>query len=228
VEEKSAGREADAMTRVMLLVEGQTEETFVRELLQPYFARMDLFLTPILVRTSEGHRGGVVSYKKIKPQIKRLCRQDASAHVSTMFDLYALPVDFPGKDSPKWLQCRNGADKAALVEQEIAHDIGELNFIPYIQVHEFEALLFVDTSRFVEWTFTQTVQALQQVREGCAPKDINDDPHTAPSKRILDAMPAFQKTFHGPLIACEIGLDAMRAACPHFAQWLAKLNALNA
>jgi len=218
------------MKRVKLLVEGQTEETFVREVLQPHFARMALYLTPILARTSPGHKGGVVSYAKVKPQIERLCKEDAGAHISTMFDLYALPNDFPGKDSPKkWAQCRNGVEKAVLVEQEMACDIGQSNFIPYIQVHEFEALLFVDPSHFAVWaTSDQVVQTLQKARATCAPEDINDDPHTAPSKRIISAMPAFQKTFHGPLIACDIGFDAMRAACPHFAQWLSKLETLGA
>ena len=59
------------------------------------------------------------------------------------------------------------------------------------------------------------------------PEDINDSPHTAPSKRLLAAMPGYQKPFHGPLIACEIGLDAMRRACPHFHAWLQKLEALS-
>lgn len=138
------------MSRVYLLVEGQTEEAFVNELLSPHYARMGLYLTPIVVSTSPGHRGGVVSYAKVRPQIERLCRQDAGAHVTTLFDLYALPSDFPGKDSP----------------------------------------------------------------------------HTAPSKRIQAAMPGYQKTFHGPLIACDIGLDAIRAACPHFDSWLNVIEGL--
>ncbi|MCL2074908.1 MAG: DUF4276 family protein [Betaproteobacteria bacterium] len=214
------------MSRVHLLVEGQTEETFVRELLQPHYSPQGLYLTYSLVRTSSGHKGGMTSYAKTKTQIERLCRQDANAHVSTMFDLYGLPGDFPGKNSPKWAKLKNGADKAALVEQEMASDIGQPNFIPYIQAHEFEALLFVDASRFSEWTNTRTVQALQQARAGSAPEDINDDSSTAPSKRILAAMPNYRKTFHGPLIACEIGLDALRKDCPHFDAWLHRLETL--
>jgi hypothetical protein len=215
------------MKRVYLLVEGQTEETFVRELLAPHYDRLSLFLTPIIARTSTGYKGGVVSYAKIRPQIARLCKQDTDALVSTMFDLYALPRDFPGKNGPEWSQQRSGIDKAALVEREMARDIGLHNFIPYIQVHEFEALLFVEPGHFADWVDSRVVEILRKVRECNAPEDINDDPHTAPSKRILAAMPDYQKTVHGPLIACDIGLDVMRAACPHFAQWLAQLDALN-
>lgn len=85
------------MTRIYLLVEGQTEEAFVNELLIPYYARLGHYITPIIVNTRRGHRGGVVSYAKAKPQIDRLCKQDTKAYVSTLFDLYALPDDLPGK-----------------------------------------------------------------------------------------------------------------------------------
>jgi hypothetical protein len=63
------------MTRVYLLVEGQTEEAFTNELLVPHYARAGLHLIPIIVTTSPGHRGGVVRYQKVKPQIERLCKQ---------------------------------------------------------------------------------------------------------------------------------------------------------
>lgn len=214
------------MSRAYLLVEGQTEETFVRELLQPHYARMGLYLTPIIVSTSPGHKGGVVSYAKVRPQIERLCKQDAEAHVSTMFDLYALPSDFPGKSDPAWPRHGSGHQKADFVEARMAQDIGQGNFIPNIMVHEYEALLFVQPERFAEWADQDVVEALKAARQANAPEDINDDPRTAPSKRILAAMPGYQKPFHGPLLACDIGLDAMRADCPHFDGWLKKLETL--
>lgn len=215
------------MRRVYLLVEGQTEETFVRELLVPHYARMRMFLTPIIVSTRPGHRGGIIRYAQVRPQIERLCKQDAKAWVSTLFDLYALPADFPGKNSPAWLQQRSGQEKARLVEQALAADIEQPNFLPYLQVHEFEALLFSDLTAFEEWRGNDDVLApLYAASANTAPEDINDHPQTAPSKRILSAMPGYQKTVHGPLIACDIGLEAMRTACPHFAQWLAQLDVL--
>lgn len=214
------------MSRAYLLVEGQTEETFVRELLQPHYARMGLYLTPIIVSTSPGHKGGVVSYAKVRPQIERLCKQDADAHVSTMFDLYALPSDFPGKSDLAWPRQGNGQQKASFIESHMAQDIGQENFIPNIMVHEYEALLFVQPERFSDWADKDVVTALTAVRQKVAPEDINDDPRTAPSKRILAVMPGYQKPFHGPLLACDIGLDAMRADCPHFNEWLNRLEAL--
>lgn len=214
------------MSRAYLLVEGQTEEAFVRELLQPHYARIGLYLTPIIVTTSPGHKGGVVSYAKVRPQIERLCKQDADAHVSTLFDLYALPTDFPGKSDPCWPHHGSGHQKADFVEARLAQSIGKRNFIPNIMVHEYEALLFVQPERFADWADQDVVDKLKAARQAQAPEDINDGPNTAPSKRILDAMPNYQKTVHGPLLACDIGLDVMRADCPHFDGWLKKLEAL--
>ncbi len=214
------------MTRAYVLVEGQTEETFVRELLAPHYSPRGLYLTPIVAATSPGHRGGIVRYSQVRPQIERLCKQDTNAFVTTMFDLYGLPNDFPGKTGPEWARQGNGRDKAALVEQAMMRDIGRQNFIPYIQVHEFEALLFVEPSCFHGWADANVAATLSAVRATTEPEAINDNPRTAPSKRIQACMPDYQKTVHGPLIALDIGLDAMRAACPHFSDWLQRLDVL--
>lgn len=215
------------MKRVYLLVEGQTEEAFVRELLAPHYARLEVFLTPIILSTRPGHRGGIASYAKVRPQIEHLCKQDADALVTTLFDLYALPEDFPGKSIHAWAQQHSGCDKAQWVEKHLLADIQLPNFLPYIQVHEFEALLFTDVTAFGEWVnHEEILTPLHAIRATTAPEDINDHPDTAPSKRILSAMQHYQKTFHGPLIACTIGLDAIRKACPHFDGWLNQLDAL--
>jgi hypothetical protein len=213
------------MTRIKLLVEGQTEEVFVRELLQPHYSRMGLYMTPIIVSTSPGYKGSMSSYAKVRPQIERLCLQDSAAWITTMFDLYALPTDFPGKSLAVH---GSGQQKAQYLERQMAADISLRNFLPYVQVHEFEALLFSQAEKFSEWTDNpNTVAGLVSVAKAhISPEDINDSPHTAPSKRVVAAMPAYQKTFHGPLIACEIGLEVMRGACPHFNEWLISLENL--
>lgn len=215
------------MTRAYVLVEGQTEEAFVTELLVSRYARIGLYLIPILVRTSPGHRGGIISYAKVKPQIEKLCKQDAGAHVTTLFDLYALPDDFPGKGSPTYAVLKNGQQKAEFLERELAGDIGQSNFIPNLLVHEFEALLFTRIESFEPWTDdVRGLDPLRTIRRTAPPEDINDSPQTAPSKRIQSVMPNYQKTFHGPLIACDIGLDSIRAACPHFNNWLNTIERL--
>ena len=216
------------MSRIYVMVEGQTEEAFVRELLVPHYAHLDKYLIPIIVSTSPGHKGGVVSYAKVKPQIVRLCRQDAGAWVTTLFDLYALPADFPGKAAPAYPAHASGSAKAQYLEAQLRQDIAEPNFLPNLLVHEYEALLFTQPAQFEQWTSNETVPVTlaQAVAQAGSPEDVNDSPHTAPSKRILAVMPEYQKTFHGPLIACDIGLDALRQACPHFHAWLLAVEAL--
>ncbi len=215
------------MIRIRLLVEGQTEEAFVNELLTPHYAKQGIFLEAIIVRTSHGHKGGVVSYGKIKPQIQRLCKQDPGAWVSTLFDLYALPQDFPGKTDSDYALQKDGTSKASFLEQALARDIDQANFIPNLIVHEFETLLFANPDAFKIWLDDDLqVERLLDSTRDMAPEDINDSPETAPSKRILGAMKTYQKALHGPLIALDIGLDAIRKKCPHFAAWLHRLEHL--
>lgn len=212
------------MKRIYLLVEGQTEEAFTNELLVPHYQRLNLFLTPIIISTRPGYKGGVSSYAKMKREIIKLCL-DKQAAVSTLFDLYALPEDFPKKSHHDYLRQANGEAKALFLEAAWLQDIACKNFIPNLLVHEFEALLFTDIDAFKIWTDNDEVLTpLYQTSTAAAPEEINDHPDTAPSKRILNAWKGYQKTFHGPLIACDIGLDAIRAACPHFNAWLLKLE----
>lgn len=111
------------------------------------------------------------------------------------------------------------------MEQRLEQDINEPNFIANILVHEYEALLFTDIEAFKAWTDDDGVlKPLQQIRMQYLPEDINDQPTTAPSKRILKVWKQYEKTVHGPLIACDIGIDSIRQSCPHFHNWLTKLE----
>jgi hypothetical protein len=132
--------------------------------------------------------------------------------------LYALPNDFPGISHADYPVHGTGAQKAAYLEAALALNINEPNFIPNFMVHEFEALLFTQPEKFGEWTFDESViESLRSAaNDHATPEDINHRPDTAPSKRIIAVMPTYQKTFHGPLIASSIGLDALRQSCPHF------------
>lgn len=217
------------MIRIKILVEGQTEETFVRDVIAPFYASQQIFITPIIVLTSPGCKGGVTSYGKVKQQLTRLCREDQSAVITTMFDLYGLPNDFPGKQEAHFPVTGNGEQKAAFIEERMGADINESNLIPHLIVHEFEALLFVAPEKFSDWIDDQgPVEALTAIKQQAdgLPEQINDNPNTAPSKRILTLVPHYKKPLHGPLIAEDIGLDTMRQTCPHFNNWLGRLEAL--
>ena len=164
----------------------------------------------------------------MKPQIDKLCKQDPAAYITTLFDFCALPKDFPGQGDLSALGVISGATKVAHLEQEFGADIGHSNFIPFLMLHEFEALLLTNVEAFAEWTDNDVVlNPLRQIRKTTAPEDINDSTYTAPSKRILGCMEGYQKTLHGPLIASTIGLDAIRASCPHFHGWLLRLDTLD-
>jgi hypothetical protein len=211
------------MMRVNIFVEGQTEETFVRELLYNHFLQQNIYVIPILVKTSSTGKGGMVSYGKIKRQLHRKCSEDNNAFVTTMFDLYGLPADFPGKGSVPITG--NPFDEAEYLEQQMGTDIGYQNFIPNLLVHEFEGLLYSNPQSFLGWFDQNIVEQLQRERESFpSPEHINDSPITAPSKRILRCCPGYDKPLHGSLIAMDIGLDIIRNQCQHFDKWLTKLE----
>ena len=214
------------MIRLNIVVEGQTEEAFVNELLQEHLQRLDIYATPILLRTSKTGRGGVTTFAKIENQVSRLCKEDTGAYVTTMLDYYGLPKDFP---SVQFKNPRDAYRSVNRLETDFHGRIGfRQRFIPGIILHEFEALLFADVNGFeiLEADCPDLVANLSQEIAGLEPEVINDSPQNAPSKRIIKHFSSYQKPFHGSLVALDVGLDAMRNRCPHFAQWLEKLEQL--
>ncbi len=205
------------MIRVYVMVEGQTEETFVRELLYSHFIERDIFLIPILFRTSKEARGGIVSYGKVRNQVVRKCREDQGAVVTTLIDLNGLPTNFPGFGAQ---QHGSPYDRAQQLEKTFSDDIGQPNFVPHFTVHEFEGLLFSDVAAFgAYFDDPGLVASLAEIDRAFEnPEHINDGTETAPSKRIIHALGGakYQKPVHGPLIAMDIGLECIRERCPHF------------
>jgi hypothetical protein len=212
------------MIRIHIFCEGQTEETFVREVLTEHFNRLEIWLNPIVVQTSKRGRGGAVSYDKIKRQIEIQCKQDQSAWVTMLLDLYGLPSDFPCMDSSE----KDSFKKAKMIFSEIKKDINQSNFIPNLIVHEFEGLLFSDPRAFSKWYDSpEIVEKLEKIRqEFDSPEHINDGRQTAPSKRILNICADYNKILHGSLIALDIGLDQIRQECPFFDYWVKSLETL--
>ncbi|MBN2003742.1 MAG: DUF4276 family protein [Anaerolineae bacterium] len=223
---------ADAMLRkVLVSVEGQTEETFVTEVLRPYLKPRGLTPQPVVLKTRHlpGHaaeKGGSVPYAKVKRELLGLLRDSSAVAITTMYDFYALSRDFPGYAT---LPSGSGAQRVAHLEAALREDLADRRFHPYLQLHEFESLLFAD----VEKTHAsllgdrRQLEALRAItREFPAPEDIDEGHTTAPSKRLRAVFPAYQKASDGPLITLEIGLEHLRAACPHFNIWLTWLESL--
>jgi hypothetical protein len=219
------------MKRVLILVEGQTEETFIREVLAPHLLARNVALTPTILATrrvkSGGHfKGGATSYTKVKGDLHRLLADTGAERITTMLDYYGLPDDFPGLTDRPTGTCYQRVEH---VERAFQGDIAHPRFLPYLALHEFEALLFTDPARCA-WIFSDApgaIESMKAIRARVAsPEEINEGPTTAPSKRILQAFPSYQKTLHGPLATIEYGLVPLRAACPHFHAWVSALEAL--
>ena len=215
-------------TRVNILVEGQTEESFVRDLLVPHLANFQVWLTPGIVETRRGFKGSAVSYEKIKRQVRLWCQKDSTARVTTLFDLYGLPNDFPGV--AQWNAALSPQAQITALEANLAADVGQANLIPYLQLHEYEALLFSDLSAFSYADVPPRAIAgwQSELAQFSGPEEVNNSPATAPSKRLIARWPAYAKSkpHYGVLLASKIGLPTIRARCPRFNDWIAQLEGL--
>ena len=226
------------MTRLLVHVEGQTEETFVNEVLSEYLLLRGYTSVSARVvgnaRLRE-RRGGIKAWSAVREDIARHLQGDVGCISTTMVDYYALPATgpkaWPGRAVANTLP---HAQKADAVESQIAQDIStvlevplhQLRFIQFVVMHEFEALLFSDCQAFATAVSRDDLKdALQEIRDQFgSPEEINDSPQTAPSKRIERLIPGYEKPLLGTLAALEIGLHRMQLECPRFAIWLGKLE----
>jgi hypothetical protein len=228
------------MARLYLFAEGSTEQTFAADILKPHLANMGVYLGNIILiaHARKGgitHRGGGRKYIPMKNDICRILAQEKERDVffTTMIDLYAIHTGFPGLDEAEKLRHLPGKRVEAL-ERSFADDIGDPRFVPYIQLHEYEAYLFSDPAKFSffykDKRHERAILALKAIaEETTTPELINDRPHSAPSKRIIAVLPDYEgaKRVVGPQVAALIGLDVIRSKCPHFNVWLSRLEQLD-
>lgn len=212
------------MIRLCVICEGPTEAEFVRSCLEPHLRNFGVVAYPSLLKTRPGNKGGGrVTIERVARHLLHEYRN--SDRITTLLDLYGFG------DS-------RGRTKIQL-ESDILTEAGRhistfdpRVIIPYVQQYEFEGLLFSDVEQF-RWVLDgwneKVREKLQAVRRMFAtPEEINSNPESAPSKRILEIFNngQYSKVEHGPIIASEIGLAHIRAQCPHFNQWLSRLEAL--
>ena len=219
-----------------IIAEGQTEQQFVLKVLAPHLAHYHVYADARCILTSKDKhtgrqsRGGLPNYIKAKNDIQRWLKEDSrtNCRFSTMFDFYALPNDFP--DFSNAQKKTDPYQKIACLEAALAQDIGDNRFIPYIQLHEFEALILAD-ARKLDWEYFEHEAAIASlvtmVGDTC-PELINDGAETAPSKRILKQIPEYDKVTAGWTVVEQIGLATLRHKCPHFNEWLTGLEQLGA
>jgi hypothetical protein len=219
------------VTRVLVLVEGQTEERFVKDVLDPYFSPLGIYLSPTLLMTKRvkdgpNFKGGVTNFAKFSNDVTRLLA-DPEAVVTTMLDYYALPNDFPGMT----IRPVNVApvDRVTTVENALDDHFNNPRFRSFLALHEFEAFVFSspdELPRAIPDGNPNSHGGFRQICHGNLPEDINEGPLTAPSKRLAGLYPSYRKTLHGPLVTERIGLVTIRARCPHFNDWLTFLESL--
>jgi hypothetical protein len=218
--------------------EGQTERNFCNQLLRRHlFPKQDAILRTILIAHSKHHgrvtRGGVPGrYELVRRDILDELKKHRGRDMffTTMIDLYGLPKNFPGKKTHR----RNPDDPMPYVtplEEAFDDSIADRRFIPYLQLHEFETILFADPESF-RVAFNDCDRAIEELKKLAASfptiEYINDSQITAPSKRIISLIPDYanQKPSAGPDIAEYTGLPTIRAKCPHFHAWLTRLESL--
>lgn len=218
--------------RLGISVEGQTEERFVKDLLAPHLATFGVYAVPVVVATSRSAsgkkaKGGGITLDRVTKELERLLRGYPDGIVTSLYDFYG----FEGK--------RVGETVTGL-EERIAVRLGAPgNFLPYVQQYEFEGLLLSD-SEVVAAYFQAPALAVavsKAVAAAGGPELVNDNPSTAPSKRLEEWTTTHApvllrywkatKTRHGPQLAARLTLPVIRAACPRFDRWVRKLEALS-
>ena len=227
------------MARLLVHVEGETEETFVNHILSGHLVAhgYETVGARLLGNARQRfRRGGIRSWIAARKDIVNHLKGDRGCIATTMVDYYGLPASgdkaWPGRAQTASLPT---AEKATRVEQALLSDINvemggdySSRFLPFVVMHEFESLLFSDCAAFARVVGHANLERpLQAIRDQFStPEEIDDSPITAPSKRVEALIPGYEKPLLGVLAALEIGLEKIRQACPHFGSWIAKLEAL--
>lgn len=226
------------MNELVVIAEGPTEQAFVRDQLAGHLAIHGISTWAVLSGKSR-KQGGVRKWEGAKADIVRTLKE--GRYCSMMIDYYAMPEDWPGRIDAKRLQWN---ERAANVERAVSVEINaalgdRFNpkfFIPYVQLHEFEALTFSDVDTLaavvspVSGMTTDRLASyfLEVLEEAGYPEAINDGWETCPSRRISGVVGAYRKPLHGPIVTRRIGLEVLRVKCDHFASWLARLESIGA
>ena len=220
------------MKRVHIICEGQTEETFVNEVLGPHLVRYDVSPSASLVG-KPGHKGGHVTTGRMAGDIKRRLLGDPQAWCTTFFDFYGLDSNFVGKAEASLKHSYE--DKARTIEAALKRHVLDATdenvirrFFPYVQMYEFEGPLFSDPVKLATGLYVGELEKnFVAIRNSFGtPEEINDSRTTAPSKRILELMPIYEKPLYGSLAALEVGIDTIRRECKRFGHWLRLLENL--
>lgn len=223
------------MKIIKAVVEGQTEEKFIKEIINQYLRDFNIEIKPSTIITNRKYQesGGINSYDKLKNEINTIIKEtrNTGITITTFLDFYQLPTNFPKyKDAQK---LKSNIEKVYFLENAMCDDIGNEYFIPYIQIHEFEALLFSSNVGFEKYYNKRSrfIKSINDIISNNNPEEINDGIDTAPSKRLNNLFlkelnERYKKTYHGILIAKEINMDDYLSRCPHFCDWIERIKSV--
>jgi hypothetical protein len=225
------------LRQLNVFCEGQTEQAFCVQVLRPHlFPTGNGIVHTLAVGEKDHHHlygiGRRTKYERVRKFILNTIkqRQGKDVYFTTLFDLYSLPADFPGKGD----HVRNAANPTPYVlalQQAFEQDINYYRFIAHLQLHEYETMLFAEPEAFAV-SFEDCEEEIDRLKAIVASvpsiEHINDDKKTAPSRRIIGILPEYDglKSTAGPDIAEFIGVAKIRAACPHFDRWLGRLESI--
>jgi hypothetical protein len=218
------------MKRLVFIVEGETEEAFVNTIIQPYL-QQNGFYNPVQCFKVKHTQGGMHKYSYVHKDVLNTIYEH-NVIVTTMFDLYALPHSFPGFEEAQ--NIKDHMERTLFLEAKMKESLERdqkrvfNNYIPYIQLHEFEALVFSSTDGFKalfendEMNYKGICEVIDTFSN---PEDINESPETSPSKRMQKLIKGYNKVAHGiSLIKCT-GIEVVLDRCPHFREWIEKIKA---
>lgn len=224
--------------RLFIIVEGQTELAVFKQLLVPYLGNKGIQASPYVIG-KPGKKGGTKPFSVLLGDIQNLAKSNQGCFITTFFDYYALNSKWPSVNEAK--DTRNAVSAAVRAERiedaltkavhgKISSDtLWDGHFLPYIQIHELESLLFAGPDEMARVFFDPNLEIrFRSIVEQCGGcEEINDNPATAPSKRISAIFPGYMKgksaSAHAPIIASRIGLKNITVACPRFRQWVERL-----
>lgn len=211
------------MPRLIFIVEGDSEQRFINEHLVIYltfrFPGVSMHAQKITTNRKKHVKGGNVNYELLKNEIRRTYGR-GGVLITTFLDFFRLPTDYPGYSQD--------VKQISQIEDAIRVDCSSIipptSFLPYIQKHEFETLLFANSAGFSKVVDSEEMKQIHNVlKKFSTPEDINGSPETAPSKRLLSIF-KYKKVAHSALVMKDVDIDALRKQCPRFDEWVNRLE----
>ena len=212
------------MPRLIFIVEGDSEQRFINEHLVIYLSskvsRVPMHAQKITTNRKKNVKGGNVNYELLKNEVRRTFAQ-GDVLITTFLDFFRLPTDYPGFT----VDVKQIGKIEDAVRADCSAIIPPTSFLPYIQKHEFETLLFANPAGFTNVVnSTEMSGILNVLKKFSTPEDINGSPKTAPSKRLLSIF-NYKKVADSALVMKDVDIDMLRKRCPRFDTWVGRLEA---